>query len=244
MDKVKILDGVLSMIASCCLLLIFLITSIQLVVGMGNGYFRKEYEKYQIPEQISVSMENLLQVTEEMMAYLEGKRENLEIETVIAGQKKEFFNEIEKLHMEDVRILFQRGIALRRMAVVLLLLCCGIFVLRKKPWLDIILRVYRFLFPIICIFWGAAAGIISANFTEYFIVFHRLLFENEYWWLDPKTSLLVNLVPEPFFIDTAVRILILFLSFSGSIFVISIMTKKRKSIWKRKQGLLIDREQI
>ena len=50
------------------------------------------------------------------------------------------------------------------------------------------------------------AGIISTDFSKYFIIFHKIFFTNDLWILDPATDLLINIVPEPFFVDTAVRI--------------------------------------
>ena len=64
-------------------------------------------------------MQDVMDVTEEMMAYLRGDRKNLEVKTVIAGEEGMFFNEREKLHMEDVQGLFLGGIQIRRVAFVI-----------------------------------------------------------------------------------------------------------------------------
>ena len=50
------------------------------------------------------------------------------------------------------------------------------------------------------------AGIISTDFNQYFIMFHHIFFNNDLWMLNPDTDLLINIVPEPFFMDTAARI--------------------------------------
>ena len=47
------------------------------------------------------------------------------------------------------------------------------------------------------------AGIISTDFNKYFIIFHHIFFNNDLWMLNPDTDLLINIVPEPFFMDTA-----------------------------------------
>ena len=54
------------------------------------------------------------------------------------------------------------------------------------------------------------AGIISTDFSKYFVVFHQIFFDNDLWILNPATDLLINIVPEPFFMDTAIRIGLLF----------------------------------
>ena len=50
------------------------------------------------------------------------------------------------------------------------------------------------------------AGIIATDFNQYFIIFHHIFFNNDLWMLNPDTDLLINIVPEPFFMDTAARI--------------------------------------
>ena len=50
------------------------------------------------------------------------------------------------------------------------------------------------------------AGIIATDFNKYFIIFHHIFFNNDLWMLNPDTDLLINIVPEPFFMDTAARI--------------------------------------
>ena len=37
-------------------------------------------------------------------------------------------------------------------------------------------------------------------------MFHHIFFNNDLWMLNPDTDLLINIVPEPFFMDTAARI--------------------------------------
>ena len=50
------------------------------------------------------------------------------------------------------------------------------------------------------------AGIISTDFSKYFVMFHHIFFNNDLWILNPETDMLINIVPEGFFMDTAARI--------------------------------------
>lgn len=52
--------------------------------------------------------------------------------------------------------------------------------------------------------------VISTDFTKYFVIFHHIFFNNDLWLLDPATDLLINIVPEPFFVDTASYIALVF----------------------------------
>ena len=54
------------------------------------------------------------------------------------------------------------------------------------------------------------AAIVATDFSRYFVVFHHIFFNNDLWLLDPRTDMLINIVPEPFFMDTARQIGIVF----------------------------------
>ena len=89
-------------IFSLCLMITLLITSVEAVVYWTPGYFEKEYAKYNVTEAVDMTMEDLLDVTDQMMAYLRGKRADLHVDTTMGGVSREFFNEREIAHMEDV----------------------------------------------------------------------------------------------------------------------------------------------
>ena len=70
------------------------------------------------------------------------------------------------------------------------------------------------------------SAIISTNFTKYFILFHKIFFSNNLWILNPDTDRLINIVPEPFFIDTAIRIVAIFFGMIVCVYIIcSILLK-------------------
>ena len=202
----KLLHNVLGILCGFALMIILLITSIEAVTYWTPGYYEKEYAKYGVLNDVHMEMDDLLDVTDEMMAYLRGSREDLHIPTIVDGQPREFFNDREIAHMEDVRGLFLGGLALRRISLGLIVACVILLLLLKAD-------IRRVLPKMICI--GSAlffavlavlAGIISTDFNQYFIMFHHIFFNNDLWMLNPDTDLLINIVPEPFFLDTAARI--------------------------------------
>lgn len=211
-----------------CLMIILLITSVEAVVYWTPGYFEREYTKYNVLDSLpSMTMEDLLEVTDEMMDYLKGEREDLHVVTIMDGQEREFFNEREIAHMEDVQVLFLRAMSLRRACIFICVLCLGFLFLTKAP-------VRRVLPPSICagtgLFFGITAIlalIISGDFTKYFVIFHHIFFDNDLWILDPATDMLINIVPEGFFMDTAARIALLFGASSAVLFGICLFLTLR-----------------
>ena len=215
-------------LCACCLMFVFLITSIEAVAYWTPGYYEKEYTKYQVLDDLpEMTMDDLLIVTDEMMAFLRGNREDLHVFTTMGGEYREFFNEREIAHMIDVRGLFIGGLWLRRICLAITAVCfigLAYWGRGKKDGPsgpNERLAALRVLLPkSLCIgtgvFFAAAlvlAGIISTDFSKYFVVFHHIFFDNDLWILDPRTDMLINIVPEPFFMDTAARIALTFAAF-------------------------------
>ena len=75
------------------LMIVFLITAVEAVAYWTPGYYKMEYEKYQVLDDLpEMTMDDLLSVTDEMMAYLRGNREDLHVFTTMGGEYREFFN--------------------------------------------------------------------------------------------------------------------------------------------------------
>ena len=216
----KIVHYALGILFAFCLIIMLLITSVEAVTYWTPGYYEKEYAKYNVTASVRMEMDDLLEVTHEMMAYLRGRREDLHVPTTVNGQPREFFNAREIAHMEDVRGLFLGGLMLRRACAAGAAICLALLFLLKaqvKKVLPVSVCAGTGLFFVIAC---GLAALISTDFTKYFIIFHQIFFDNDLWILDARTDLLINIVPEPFFMDTAARIGILFAGCVLLIFVV------------------------
>ena len=90
-----VLSYALGILFSFCLIVTLLITSVEAVTYWTPGYYEREYSKYNVTEDVHMEMDDLLDVTKEMMAYLRGNREDLHVPTIVDGQPREFFNDRE-----------------------------------------------------------------------------------------------------------------------------------------------------
>lgn len=216
--KDKLWISALGILSAICLVLVFLITSIEAVVYWTPGYFEAEYTKYQVLNHLPpMTMTDLLTVTDEMMAYLRGNREDLHVFTTIGGQYMEFFNAREIAHMEDVQGLFIGGLWIRRIGLAVAAAYAAILAIWSKYDSERKQLLKTVVPGSLCVgtglFFAAALFIavtVASDFSKYFIVFHHIFFDNDLWILNPATDLLINIVPEPFFMDTALRIGITF----------------------------------
>ena len=202
----KMIHSFLGLLCAFCMMFILLITSVEAVTYWTPGYYEKEYAKYNVTEDVNMKMDDLLDVTHEMMAYLRGNRDNLHVPTVVGGQVREFFNAREIAHMEDVRGLFLDAILLRRLCIGTAFLSVLLLILLKADIKKVLPQMICSGTVVFFVLIAALTTIISTDFTKYFILFHKIFFNNDLWILDPSTDLLINIVPEPFFMDTAFRI--------------------------------------
>lgn len=213
----KPLHYTLGILTALCLMITLLITSVEAVTYWTPGFYEKEYAKYNVTEDVNMTMNDLLKVTEEMMAFLRGNRDDLHVMTTMGGVEREFFNDREIAHMEDVKGLFLAAISLRRFCLIIGAACVLLLLFLKAPLRKLLPRTICIGTAMFFLITGGVALIISTNFSKYFVIFHEIFFNNDLWILDPATDMLINIVPEPFFMDTALRI---GLTFGGSVLVV------------------------
>lgn len=211
---------------SIALLVVILVSSVEIVVYGDKDYFQQEYEKYNVTQRVSMTMEDLLVVTDHMMSYLKGHEDDLNILVPIGNEKQLFFNERELSHMKDVKLLFLGAIWLRRIAIVFLLLLL-LFYTKVKKQRILMVSFLRTAFAALCGFFLLAI-LAAMDFNKYFTLFHKIFFRNNLWILNPETDRLINIVPEPFFVDTAVRIGITFAAATTGLCILFFWLSKRK----------------
>lgn len=196
-----------------------LITSFQIAIYGDPDYkfYRYEYVKHEVAKDLQMEMTDIMDVTEKMMAYLIGDREELSVTTMVNGEERDFFNEQDRLHMADVKDLFLGGLKLRWIFLTGAVLLLALLVILKGDWKHVIPKSY---FISLGIFGGLAVilGVLFASdFTKYFTIFHEIFFTNDLWLFDPETDLMIRMLPEGFFYDMVIRIGMVFL---GSLLVI------------------------
>lgn len=190
-----------------------IITSLQAVLNLTPGYFKQEFIKYDVLDDVNGEMkiEDAVCVMNEALQYLNGKRDNLAVYTKIDGRRSEFFSKREKAHMKDVKALFKIGKLSRNLAAFIclsLLIFFAAALSKSENCANIKTNALRsFAFTEISLNSVAAIFIvvISFNFDKAFDAFHHIIFDNDLWILDPARDNMINLLPRDFFIDTAIR---------------------------------------
>ena len=98
----NLLKKPLTALCAVAVVITLLLTVVANVVFGDINYYQREFEKYNVTENIDMSMEDIMSVMKELMDYLHDDRENLEgIETTVNGKHVMFFTDREKTHMAD-----------------------------------------------------------------------------------------------------------------------------------------------
>jgi len=223
-------------VMSVSLIVTVLLTSVELVTFNLN-FYSGEYDKYHIPQSINVEKDDLLQVTEHLLGYMKGGRDDLVVVTKVNGQEREFFNQREKDHMVDVRELFSIGYKLRNVLVSLFFLGILASFLMKLGPVRLAAKAAAVGNTVFTIIFLILTFIISRDFERAFNLFHAIFFNNDLWILNPETDLLVCIVPQPFFIDISMTIGILFFAVLTFITVIcAVYLRKIRPLNEDKRG--------
>ncbi|HYE12022.1 MAG TPA: TIGR01906 family membrane protein [Patescibacteria group bacterium] len=193
------------------LILLLLFTDVQLI-AFDREYYETQYEKYQISQSIGISKTDLMAATENLLDYIDEKREDLSFQMTIKGVQQEFFSDRDKQHMIDVKNLFVQGKLIRNIAFGYCVIFTAFYLFlaknRRKGFSKLL--IYTFIWGIIPIL---LLGILmSIDFYKYFTIFHEIFFDNDLWQLEPAKDRLINMFPEAFFSDIAFKIVFYYIS--------------------------------
>ena len=110
-------------------------------------------------------------------------------------------SEAGRIHFEEVKVIFSFFQIILIVSVILLALCC-IILIRKQQ--------FRFLAA-----GGALSLIIPASvvlvmavvgWDRFFVLFHEVFFNNDFWVFDSQTDPVIFILPDSFFLNCLVRI--------------------------------------
>jgi integral membrane protein (TIGR01906 family) len=199
-------------LGSLLLIVGLLIASIEMF-AVNARFFHSEYSKLDTAQNIGISEEDLTKVTDKLLNYTTDTDDNLDIQAEIQGQMQEVFGQREKDHMVDVKVLYLGARNVRTVSLIcaVLLFTAAFIIGRKHTWQSLC-KSFLWVSAGFVVF-VAAIGIYAAiDFTSFWTNFHHVFFTNDLWLLDPRTDVLIQMVPEQFFSDLVTRIIVRFIS--------------------------------
>lgn len=207
---------ILAVILVISLSLMFLVISIE-NNAYNRSYFIKSFEKYNIEQATSKSMEELDVITIDIIKYLKNEGGNELLEP--------HFNEREILHMDDVQKLFDLERMIKYITIITSFLIILYFI-KKEQILTLGKTLFYGLFSNYIVL-SILGILLLLDFNKYFTYFHLIFFTNELWLLDPATDLMIQMLPEEFFFGMAKNIGLSFFLYLAIIQVIGFLIIRR-----------------
>ena len=197
---------IFAFLISISIILFVLLYSIDFM-AKDISYYNNFHRDYKIEKESGLSKE-----------WIEGASNSL-VEFIKSGDKevlKNNFNKKEISHMEDVYKLFKLDRIVYTSLFIITLLVV-IYKLFKNDFLFFIyIRKYILIAYISVI---SFLGICSLFFSESFVYFHKLFFNNDLWLLDYETDLMIRILPEEFFFVLFLNVIVLSTVFVFSIYI-------------------------
>ena len=137
--------------------------------------------------------------------YLSGRREDIDIEECLLGSPQQVFNADEKAHMVDVYNLFvlERFVRSFSLAAGAVLLGAAFALSQRRARETAFASMKVFLLTLLALAAALVILYINSGFDRLFILFHKLLFTNELWLMDPRTDAMIRMFPSQFFMQIA-----------------------------------------
>lgn len=209
------------------IVIITLVTTIDYVC-FNPKFYAHEFDKLNISVSSSLSQEDLENSMNVLLDYLSGQRDDMVVYGTVDDEYREVFNQREKDHMVDVRALYIMVNQLMIGAVITVFICLGILLLKHcQNIVSAIYNSYRQVLFGLLIFLAAVGLLCWLDFNSFWTQFHLLFFRNDLWLLDPKTDVLIRMVPEAFFLDLVSIVAIIFGILNILIFVLLKLIKRR-----------------
>jgi len=211
------------------MLLFALLMSGVRAVGLDPQLYFDLQMKADILDEAGISKEDLLLLDVGLARYLGGKQADMDYRIEVFGRMQQAFNDREIAHLEDCRKLFA---PVRSAWLNIALAIAGVALVfygkkQKNALKAVWIAAAAFLLPIaILALWAAI------DFSSAFTFFHRILFTNDLWLLNPETDLLIRICPQSMFANMGLRIALLsaavLLGLPLVVTILSLIFKKRK----------------
>ena len=200
------MKSVLSYIFGWCIVIVTVVGGVK-VFALNPEFYTTRYEKYDYATTIRVNPEGLNESITVLLDYIDDKRDNIDCTIEYKGVVRKAFNERETLHMIDVKQLYLNALKVMIGAAIVGMVILFYFLTKeRKLLLSFLTRGFlRMTYTIttMFIFFGIW---IATDFTSFWNWFHTLFFDNDLWLLDPRTSFMINMLPEQIFSQLVITI--------------------------------------
>lgn len=205
----------INIIFSVIFSILIITTIVKFTVGFRQIYYF-DIDYLNIPFLSGLSKEDIKKNYDYMVDYNLGKiKTEFELPSIKSSQNG-------KVHFEEVRDIFQIVNNIFNISLILSIIGLIITILNKNIEIFKMTSRVLILIPLILIV------PIVVNFEGSFVIFHKIMFNNDYWLFDPNLDPVIKILPQEFFFHTGIMILVLIIIASLINYLIYINLKKRE----------------
>lgn len=181
-------------------------TIVQLTAA-ETAWFEEEFNKLSLAPEMGMTLGDLGASVRTLVDYMNGKIETIDVLVTVNGQQVRMYDlDIEIIHMQEVRDLWQWFTGARNVGVLLSVVLCllGVILDGKDAVRNACLGYFWALglFLVLVAFGGTWAAI---SFDSFWTAFHRIIFPNSENWLLPANSRMIQMLPSQLFRDLVMR---------------------------------------
>ncbi len=191
------LGGKLTEILCAVIMMFFILSAAVTLTLVFKPLYRYDMEKLRLAEETGYSEKEILENYDALIQYnVSPFEKELRLPTLEMSEEGQ-------IHFEEVKVIFQFFL---KMFLITAVLAAIITVVKTKKGQYGYLKlagILTLIVPSIC------GVFVAANWERAFVLFHELVFANDYWLFDPATDPVILLLPDAFFLHCAVMILLL-----------------------------------
>lgn len=206
---VRLLGRVARWVFILCLPVLLITASI---AGAINSLwlYKHGFEKYGVSQTTGLSETELEKAARGLISYFNSGEESINISVIKDGKPFVLFNEREVTHLRDVKGLFwlDYWVLLGTFVYTLVYALASLFVNRGKYRRQLAGALFGGSVLTLSLIVAVGGSAAVFGFDRMFLLLHLVSFSNPFWQLDPATDYLIMLVPEGFWTDMALYIVL------------------------------------
>lgn len=202
MKRIHIVGRALA-VGLALLLSVTALAGVVYLLGTSQTVMLRLMQRYASPESSGLPAAEYPAMAEMITAYLRGEQETFQLVYTVDGAEYLAFHDYEQQHMADVQELFTlcRSVLFGGLAASAALLA---FLLMRGDSRCVRSVTGGLMTVLVLVTIIAVQAVI--DFDGMFRFFHRIAFDNNLWMLNPRTDLLIRLMPTGFFVSYAAMI--------------------------------------
>ena len=181
---------------------LFLITTNVRFVGTESLLWKWGFERHNAEARTGIDRVQLDRAADDIAEYFGNDEPYLRTRVVIDGRIEPLYNPRETVHMADVKSVFGVLFFLQGVTTAFVLTyIVGVFVWVGEGSVRTLARQVLRSMGVLATVVIAFAGASTLGFERAFTQFHLLIFNNDFWKLNPTTDHLIQMFPEAFFFE-------------------------------------------